>query len=221
MSRKCPKDSRLVRFYVEGAGNPRMAAILDHVVRCPRCRLRFDTLIQLKGDIDPKIGEFARGLDPEVAVRQVRESAREKLGKLGVQNAPGRRRFRLASVTAALAIVVIAAGLFLSRSFFRPVARIRSPSLVLVLMEPVGTVREAPHVFKWTPVLHAESYSIQMIDESLREVFKSGTFLITELVVPPEVRASLERGATYVWSVLATDADSNTVASKSGSFTLR
>jgi hypothetical protein len=90
----------------------------------------------------------------------------------------------------------------------------------LTLLEPIGKIGDAPRAFKWTPVLHAESYSVKLMDSSLREIHSSGTYLVTEVLIPPEVRSSLREGETYVWEVRASDADANVLIEQSGFFVL-
>jgi hypothetical protein len=232
MIRKCPKDTALIGLYMSGAAEPGMENLLEHLAECPSCSSRFELLRKLKQELDPKIrdfqGEFGNGAGDADATVLLAAAAREKLQELHApRNFSPHRRFPASLLlnrrfaAAALGIFILAAsGLFLSRTVFQAKSASRSPSLELMLLEPVGKISEVPGVFKWTPVLHAESYAIRLTDSSLREIHATGTYLVTEIVIPPEVRSSLREGETYVWEVRAADGASNILAERSGYFIL-
>jgi hypothetical protein len=231
MIRRCPADRALVKLFMSGAADPRMEKVLEHLAHCSRCATRFEILRNLRPELDPRIREFQRSFGgSDVDARAALAAAAEKrLAELRPARpasrpnpvAPAFLRRRKSAVAAALFLLVLsAAGVFLSRSLIRPRSTLRSPFLQLKLLEPMGKIDELPGRFKWTPVRHAESYSIRLTDSSLREIFYSGTYLVTEIFIPAEVGSSLIKGESYIWQVRATDGDSNVLVERTGHFIL-
>jgi hypothetical protein len=228
MKRKCPSDGALIRLLTSGAADRRMESILDHLARCPRCCARFDVLHKLHLELEPEIRDFQSQHLGDGASVLLAAAARKRLAEMrstrpasGPSPSPAASLLGPKTAAAALAVfLLVATGLFLSRFVLQPKSAARSQSSELTLLEPLGKVSAPPGTFKWTPLRHAESYSIRLTDSSLREIHAAGTFLITEIVIPPEVRSSLQEGETYVWEVRAVDGDSNVLAVRSGYFIL-
>jgi len=239
LTRKCPKDSALVALFMNEASPRESAKLLRHLATCSRCSFRFKVLRQIKQDVEPGVGAFveAHADDPAGAAALLRDAARRESSVLGTGNAlsapiPGRTspprsrtfgafftlRFA-AGLVAVLAVLTAAAYFALTR--FQRHAVLRSPSLSLTLLTPLGEISAPPALFRWTPVLNAESYFLEIYDDSLKRVYRGGVFLITEAVLPPPVRSSLAKGRTYVWSISARDGDGILLATKSGSFTIQ
>ncbi len=229
--RRCPTNRALIKLFMSGAADPRMEKVLDHLAHCPRCASRFEVLRELHQELDPRFREFLRdfgGRDRDagaaLAAAAERRLAELRRARPGPAPGPVPATFpagRKPALAAALFLLVLsAAGVFLSRSLLRPRSTLRSPSLQLKLLEPMGKIDEFPGRFKWTPVHHAESYSIRLTDSSLREIYFSGTFLVTEILIPADVRSSLIKGESYIWQVRATDGDSNVLVERTGHFIL-
>jgi hypothetical protein len=212
MSASCPKDGSLVRLFMNETSPRETERLLRHLASCARCSFRFGVLRQVKRDLGPSVEAFAGSLEANA---------------LGPDRlVPPRRPIRMAlSLRLAAgflaAVAVVAAGSYLAVRRIHGYAQVRSPSPQLTLLAPSGEISNVPASFRWTPVLNAENYFLELTDDSLRQVFTISTFLITEAEIPREVRSGLVKGRPYVWSVTAHDGDGALLSSRSGSFVIR
>jgi hypothetical protein len=233
MRGKCPNDSALIRLFVNESGPPEADWLLRHLAACSRCTLRFDVLKQLNRELEPKVAAFvceAGALTPAAVSSALRRAASDKIQALRASHTPSPSSSRtgffgsllsLKFAVGFLAVLLVVSAVAYFALYKAPrQSELRSPSLKLTLLAPVGTLSSPPGVFRWTPVLHAEDYAFELIDDSLSRVHIGSTFLITELVLPADVRSKLVKGRVYVWSVSALDADSNLLTSRSGSFVI-
>jgi hypothetical protein len=218
MKDKCPSDGALIAMFMSGSSSRRADRVLRHLAACARCSFRFNILRQVKRDLQPGVDAFAD------AHPSVSEGAAALQGAAVRKSPPSRPRpsgmvfgFRFAVGFVAV-LAVVAAGGYLTQNSLRRHSELRSPSPRLNLLAPIGPLSSAPSVFRWTPVLNAEDYAIELIDDRLECVQILSTFLITEAVLPADLRSKLVRGRTYVWSVSARDGDGALMASTSGSF---
>lgn len=229
MSRKnCLSDDELVDLFLGELPGSRSAQLLSHVALCPICSLRFDILGLVREETEPKIAAFAESCSPSDPLTVLRQAARRKLAGLAPETPAGKDRrsrprprltLRLAFGFLGILLVVATAG-YIALDQFRPRATLRSSDLRLTLLEPIGRISLSPAAFRWTPVAHAEGYQLELIDDTLQQVFSSRTYLVTEHVIPAEVQGRLVRGQTYLWSIKALDADGNLLLSESGHFRL-
>lgn len=239
MSAKCPRDSDLVRLAAYETSHEESDGLFRHLADCPRCSTRFAVLREVKRDLRPAVESFAREFDADRAGPLLANTARRKLDVLGSPPPPSQpppqarpsassrlpRLFGLAItpslVAGALAVLaVVASGIYLTATRSEMYSRLRSPADGLTLVEPAGRVPRAPAVFRWTPVANAESYLLELYDESLARVHLSSAYLINELVLPAEVKGALVENRTYLWTVSAFDGDSALLASESGTFVI-
>lgn len=230
MKGKCPKDSALIALFMNELAPRGSERALRHLAACPRCSRRFGVLRQVKRDLEPKVDSFAAAHTPADAAALLRDAARDGIAALGsaIPNRPSPSRsrpfgmfFGLRFAAGLLALLaVLTAGAIFALTRFQRHAVLRSPSLTLTLLSPVGTIPAPPGVLRWTPVLNAESYSLELIDDSLNLVYRGSTFLITETLLPSQVLSGLAKGRTYVWSVSARDRDGSYITTRSGSFVI-
>lgn len=218
MKSKCPGDSALVRLFMEECAPREKDRVLRHLAGCSRCSLRFDVLRQLKRDLRPKVDAFAGEFDAAAAPllrRAARESAQASKPK------PFASFLSLKLAVGLLGVLVVAsAAAFIALGPMARRSELRSPSLRLTLVAPIGSVSAPPALFRWTPVLDAESYRIDLTDDALVTVYSARNFLVNEHVLPSGVQSKLIRGRVYLWTVTATDGDSNRLATRSGSFVI-
>lgn len=230
MKGKCPKDSALIALFMNESAPRASERALRHLAACPRCSRRFGVLRQVKRDLEPKVDSFAAAHTPADAGALLRDAARGGIAALGsaLPNCPSPSHsrpfgmfFGLRFAAGLLALLaVLTAGAIFALTRFQRHAVLRSPSLTLTLLSPVGTISAPPGIFRWTPVLDAESYNLELIDDSLNLVYKGTTFLITESLLPAPVLSGLAKGRTYVWSVAARDGDGSLITTRSGSFVI-
>lgn len=228
MKRKCPTDGALIALFMNEVALPKKEKLLGHLASCKRCTLRFDVLRQAKRELQPCVDTFADAFGADEGASLLRSVARQKILAFdpGSSRVPSRHGpfgmllgLRFATGLIALLVVSIAGGYILLTRLERH-SELRSPSVRLTLLAPVGTLSAPPRILRWTPVLNAEDYAVDLIDDSLRRIHQSGTFIINEIEIPPDVRSKLVKGRTYVWSVSARDADNNVLTSRSASFTI-
>jgi|GEM_PF-1974088 len=158
-------------------------------------------------------------------IAALRPAGRPVPAPLGRPSPPRSRRFgaffSLRFAVGLIAVLaVLTAGAFIALTRFQRHAVMRSPSPSLTLLAPLGKVSGPPRVLRWTPVLHAEDYHLEIVDDSLNSVYVGGAFLITETILPPSVRSHLVKGRTYVWTVSAWDGDDSLLVTRSGAFTI-
>jgi len=228
MSGNCPKDNALVALAMNEAGPSAGQRLLRHLAVCPRCAIRFRVLRDLGRDLGPAVESYIGAVDASKAGALLRQAAARELDRLDPsaslsarfsRGARSLRSFGLEFAGGLLIALFIAlgAGYF---AVYRPFVRTgeRSPSANLELISPAGRQARVPGVFRWSPVLQAEDYTIEVRDESLARVFQGSTYLVNELVCPAELRSKLVRGKTYLWTVSAHDESGTLLASRSATF---
>jgi len=230
MNAKCPKDSGLIRLFMNETPVRETEKLLRHLAACARCAARFSVLRQIKRDLRPQIDAFSGEFSAAEAGPILRRAAFDKLQALRPSHAPspsriGTRFFAsllslkfAAGFLAALLLVSVLAYFAVYKAQRR--SELRSPSLILTLSSPVGSLSATPRVFRWTPVLNAEEYDFELFDDSLERLHVGSIFLINEIVLPAEVRSRVVKGRVYLWSVTARDADRNLLTSRSASFVI-
>lgn len=233
MNGKCPKDSALIALFMNEASARDTERLLRHLARCARCALRFNVLRQVKRDLQPHLDAFAKTCGPDEGVSLLRNAARQKARALDPDLPAAASRahdlrvrpwgpiqgFRSA-VAGVILFAAAAGGAYLALHRPPRAAELRSAYPKLALLAPLGALRSAPGLFRWTPVLHAEDYSLEILDDSLDQIYIGGTFLVTEALLPASARSRLVRGRSYVWSITAEDGDGNILATETGSFTI-
>ncbi len=230
MTRKCPKDGALIGLFMNELPPREAERLLRHLAACARCAVRFNVLRQVKRDLQPQVESFAGAFGTDEGATLLGVAAVRKIRSLD-HRATGARSLALMSPFGMLSglrfaigfvavLAVVTAGAFLTLARLQKHSELRSTSLKITLLEPVGTVPSAPGIFRWTPVTNAEGYSLELIDDTLARVYAGSAFLITEATLPAVARSKLVKGRPYVWSISAYDADGNLVTTKSGSFTI-
>jgi hypothetical protein len=224
-----PKDGALIALFMNELP-PRKRRSLRHLAACSRCTVRFNVLRQVKRDLQPQVDSFAGAFGADEGASLLRVAAGQKIRSLDPRH-PGTRSTTLLrpfgmlsglrfAVGFVAVLAVVTTGAYLTLARLRKHSELRSPSLKITLLEPVGTVSSAPGTFRWTPVTNAEDYYLELIDDTLVRVHAGSIFLITEATLPAAARSKLVKGRPYVWSISAYDADGNLVTTKSGSFTI-
>lgn len=224
----CLSDNELIDLFQGEMSRSQAASRLSHVALCPICSFRFDFLYQIRKETESKISAFAEANSPADPLPLLQQAARRKLAGLAPSASAttrltprprSRLHFRFAFGILGIFLLVISAG-YLAFDHIRPRSSLRSPDLKLTLLEPVGQIRHPPATFRWTPVVNAEGYYLELIDDRLQPVFNSSTYLVPEHIIPLEVQTQIVRGRTYVWSIKALDSDGNLLHSESGHFRL-
>jgi hypothetical protein len=139
----------------------------------------------------------------------------------GASESPSRRWLRsgMAPLAAAAAVALVVAGSFLLRAKAPELPSATTGpevtrSLAVGVRAPLGDQAEAPRRFEWTAAAGAARYRVRLLEVDRREVWSTSTAgLVAEL--PPDVRATMAPGRTFLWEVTAYDT-SGAVIGESG-----
>jgi hypothetical protein len=206
----CLADEALKRFFGREAGPAEIEALADHVRRCPRCRIRFDALRLVDVEVRSRKREFLA-----LAGRSLREWKRSEKQKA----LPRRRRWALRAAAVFLMIAAATAAFLLIDKPGAQDGTLRSKgSARLHLISPDGRQSQAPADFRWSEVPDADSYFFELIDDTLETIVPVTLIYSPSFILPPDVRAKLRPGRTYVWSVEARGDDGLKIESSRQSF---
>lgn len=219
--KSCPKTDDFIAAFLSEPDEPRTKNLLDHSKTCSLCQRKFLLLGQLQKEIQAR-GKDIEEVDLSRKERnQLKRMARLKLRELNVHQAhpflPPSARQAIFLGTG-LAFLVLAA-FFLARNH-RPTPRWReAPGQELRLLQPYGSLQEAPSIFSWTEVKGREEFIFRLQDEELKLLYKARTFL-PRIQIPEPVRMNLTKGKSYVWTVEALDKDAHVLAEEYLTFRL-
>jgi|GEM_PF-6964521 len=224
--KQCPDHAALARAFFGEAGGAEQEALARHVLRCPRCRLKLDVLRQLHRELGPVLEKLPEDAEIESALDMFQEAAKSRHKNISVRKAkPAGPRFLgvpLLAFAGALAVFLIAIGaVTLSRGRFAFSPLRKASVMDIRMIEPVGSTRGRPEIFRWAKVAGADSYEFVLIDENLNTIHTAKASYVPELVIPLAVGNQLERGKVYVWEVKARDDNDALLRSGKGSFTIR
>jgi len=189
----CPSEERFLDFFLGNNPGSEDETILDHIDRCPDCRIKFGLL----RDLEPVLERQIRRLQP-----LARASRREL--RAGFR-ADGRSR-RGARILAAAGITAMVALSFAAWIIFQPRGHdtVERGNAAVASSLPNGRLAEAPRLFVWEPVPGAESYRFALIDESLSLVAEANS-AENWILLSASIRKDIRPGRTYIWTVDAYD----------------
>jgi len=212
--RLCPEEEDFLGAFLSGPDGPERKSLVRHAAACPRCSRKFRALTQLEAELEAKGKDIQdSGLSDEER-RRLEKMARQRLGGLRRQQ---RRSFLKPHPRAAillgigLAALILASFFVIKNSVPRDVWR-GSPGQELALIEPQGSLEEAPDTFVWKEVKGREEFVFVLQDEQLNLLYRTKTYA-TRVRIPEAVHQSLVRGKTYLWTVEAKDKNSHVLAS--------
>lgn len=184
---ECPRKNEIELFFE--AATPRKAKLtaVDHLTSCPECARYFCFLLEL----DRKQNELSKAVTGRLREPPPVDESPPRIGHL--------------FLIPALGLVLIAAVslvLMLGHVNKGP-EMIRTSGRQFTLIEPRGEVGAGEIVFRWERHPQAESYILEICDQSLEPVWKSNPILGTEYALPKPVSDMLAEGGPYLWSVTA------------------
>jgi hypothetical protein len=224
----CPDRNLFEKSFLDELGRDEVDRFLEHVSQCPRCRKTFEVMNAIKAELNSKSTAIPERLSHDQA-QDWRRLAGDRLAEIECSGKKSAGKSPLAWVLsvkflapAAILIVLFAAGyVFILSPIGRHEGLRNSDPVELRLLAPIGKIAASPDAFSWTRVQGAENYVFNLIDEKLNRIYYSDELEdTTSIPVPEEVKKQLVRGATYVWTVTATDENSNKLDSKSASFVI-
>ena len=187
----CPSPETLLSFFVSRSKTRKKLKIVDHLTNCSACAREFDLLLEIQRYQDQMVPKVREAADPE----------RLFTTRLGTLRAIG--RFWKISPIVAGAIFVIASLLIVIRESGRPVG-VRATSSSIVLVQP-DTIHPAsfPLIFKWAEVKGAETYVLELYDETLLPIWKSPEIPSPPAKMPEDLSSRLQPNKPYYWMITA------------------
>lgn len=188
-------DIELRRWRDEGAG-AESDRVIAHVAECPACASRYADAIRSMS----LTADDAQDVDDFVAVGRA----------LGPDTPSLRRWNRTAAFGALAAAAAIAIAIVVPR--FRegppPITQtLRGTGLTAV--SPSSTVADRELQFVWASGVSAPRYRIEIGDPTA--TIYSGEAQLSPWTMPADVRARLQRGIAYWWTVTSLDANGSAV----------
>ena len=199
----CPSPERLLRLLRSRSSDREATEIVDHISRCRFCFSEFGFVL----DVLRQEKEFVRELEnrqPLDGRPGPRKGLRQKIfeWRLGWRHLIPRFSWHAALVLAGFVL----AGFLITRSvIFRSSETYRGPaSAGLELLEPRGDdVSRGKLVFRWNKAANSEYYILELFDQDLTPVWKTGKITAESVAPPRDVSAALEVRRPYFWEVTA------------------
>lgn len=203
----CPPAESMIRLLRGGGSRKHKTRLVDHISRCRYCAEEFEFLVQARRGEKDLIQSVGHWLG-----RKKRDRLRPPLFS--------RFSWGLASLLAVFAVVCV---LLLKFMILPAPETYRAGSKAMIeLLEPVDTrVPRSNLVFRWKPLPDTEFYVLEIFDEALAPVWKSGEITANQAVPPQEISVGLAVGRTHFWLVTAHLSGGEQVHSSLVEFVLR
>jgi hypothetical protein len=222
--RKCPSKAEIIRYLeTEGAGKGRPWGLLEHIAKCPRCRIVLEASLEVASRANGILKDL-EGLelgDPQT-VERLRGQARREIRLLQNKGRRGYRRWLAVPVAGAVLVLVVALLLVPGRP---PGAKggMERGSLIseIGLLRPKGTVPYRQLKFQWTRNPGILSCRLEIYDQVLNPIYQSAVLAQDSYALPVSALDSLHRGVTYFWKVIGTLKNGRILESEFASFVLR
>jgi len=179
--------------YLGERGDPAWRAGAEsHISNCSHCRTELQLLQEFQA------GEIEARAVQRITAQQGRELAAAKPSWWqGLFTASW-----LSHAAVALAGILLIGGVGME---------IRKSSAALIVVAPVGDLREAPKDVQWQPVAGAAKYRVQLLEEDRSPLWQAET-TGTRVALPAAVRDRIVPGKTMLSEVLALDAAGTKIA---------
>ncbi len=204
--RNCPAEGEFLQAFLGKSAAAEKENLAKHAAVCPRCLRKFNVLQHLESELKVREKEIEEKCVSKKEKEALEKMARQRLK--GLTGQPTRPFFKSgASVGLALGVSLVLAilgYLLLARNSSPQLVLRGVPSQELQLIKPRGTLKEAPEVFAWTEVKGREAFIFMLVDEELNTVYRA-KLSAPRAHLPAEVKDSLVKGKTYLWTVEAQD----------------
>jgi hypothetical protein len=205
----CPGIEPIVECALGKVSRKARAGIVSHAANCPECAALFKEILGASRAADTFTAEVEAILDRRT------------------QHQPPHREVLLTSLfrkpaVAVLAGLVMVAIVTLSVFWLRDVSGIRGGQKIqVVLVSPLGaSVSRDTIQFHWSSVAPAKHYTLELFDEALRLIWRSGPVMTNTIRPEAETSRGLTPGKSYFWRVTAVRGDRLEVKSRLGKFLL-
>jgi len=218
----CPDNETIINAFLEESGLNEKERIIDHMLTCRSCSMKFDMLIQLEKEM------YDSGILPDDTeedksqYKEFREAVKKKLKEIRSGKRPSTIGFIPKKyLTATAALIIIIASYFVYTNLIDPNTFRHHTGNSLILLEPSAELKEPPLFFQWNHLDQADSYDIKIIDENLNTIARLDGGNYTSIHVPEEIRSQLKPGVTYIWIVEARDNEDFVIAEAQKHFVIR
>ncbi len=191
----CPSLEKLVSFFESSSRTRKKMKIIDHVTNCSSCAREFEFLLELQRYQKKMIQEIreaqpAESLPPFLLTSRLRSSRRLKLF------------WKISSALVGMALVIVSLVTIVQK--LRREDQIRTTRSSVRILQPKPNQRVTlPLIFKWQAIAGAESYILELYDESLLPIWKSPKISSTLLLLPENISSQLNTSSQYSWMITA------------------
>lgn len=202
--KRCPSKESILSIFENSLSSRKKDRIIDHVVKCAYCHQEFELFLGLsreEGKTAKEISEWLREKDRESV--PARKPA--KIRSIIFFPWAGRRNiWKLAAISIAFLIftfslisirTILKSKLNEERGKIRDQVRLISPAQ--------GQAVTRPLIFRWTKVIKAEFYQLEIFDATLLPLWKSPPVTGLSLALPPELETAIKENEVYFWMVIA------------------
>jgi hypothetical protein len=165
--------------------------IVDHLTNCSACAREFELLLEIQ--------RYQNQLVPQV--REAAHAGRSFSARPSSHHAFG--HFWKISPVVAGAMFVIASLIIVIQESGRPVGIRATPSSILLVQPDTKHSVSFPLIFKWEEVKGAETYILELYDETLLLIWKSPGILSPPLILPEGLAGRLQLNKPYFWMITA------------------
>lgn len=194
----CPSSEEISNIFIDSGLKAEKEKIIDHVTNCSYCVQEFDVLLE--------IFRQEKKLVEEINLFLKNEEGPSPVSKKNVKKTI---QFALAwKFTLASAIVLVLAGaifLITNGPIFNKKTEKRGgkPGQINLLEPHPDRASETPLLFRWDEIGGRDYFIIEIFDESLSPLWKSGKIFETSFRLPPDVERQMQSGKSYFWMITA------------------
>jgi hypothetical protein len=186
----CPSFSELSGFFEPGTPRTKKLKIIDHITSCSACADEFDFLRGLN-NYEKRLAQNAREIRAKNSSYSTRPYAEGKRAWI----------WRYAPITAGVLFLVVSLAVVLK--WERPGDSRTATSLVTLQSPGRGQSVSITMVFEWKSFQEADSYILEVFDDVLLPIWKSGEITSTLFKPPEEFWSRLRPDGSYFWMVTA------------------
>jgi len=186
----CPSFNELSKFFEPRTRRRQKLKIIDHITSCSACAEEFDFLRAIHKHQNQFVNSSV-GIWP--TSRECVSSSSLQLRTLTI--------WRYVSVAIGILFVIVSLAV-ITRVDFPHDTRTTNSSMELLRPYPGQSVT-FPLVFEWEPVAGADSYRLEVFDDTLMLVWESSEIAGTFFQPPEQLRRKLVGDGVYYWMITA------------------
>jgi len=189
----CLDSEEIIEFFFKKTSKRKKSKIINHVTHCFLCFLEFERIY----DIFKHSKEFENEIIQKLLKNKSTKQEKQSLSF-----------FKSLRKLSPLYVGVVFLMLFFSIVFFirhnkdKKYRELSSHNISLIA--PLGVqYSDIPLVFRWSKLDNSEYYILELFDDSLLPIWKSGKIKVNSYPLPRKIVESLIYEKTYFWMVTA------------------